>query len=525
MNPTPQNDHCRDPFDDALDAVICGDATAREIAILNDTLRIDPNARIRYIRAMAFEGMLAREFPPAEGSALLPDRRRRWLMVGAIAASVILGVTFAWRSQQNPNMVLNAGDSSPDLEDGITHAVITTAENATGRFGGSALTNGLRLTQGLLELDHGLVEITFDTGAEITLEGPAGLLVESESKSRLTSGRASAYCPEQARGFVMLTPTSYIRDLGTAFSVEVRDGKETDLHVIEGEVEAVATGRNTTHRPKILRQREAVRMAAGSMLPISFRPEYPGDRNRPPAKNVTPAAHWSFDLWKANTTVDSTRGHLLTLLKNNKPTTPDTLDGPFGNALHFDGQRTFATSDYPGVGGSQARTVACWLRVQADDAPSGSGPVGIVAWGGGRQTDSWQLAWNNNGRQGTVGAPRVEFGDGYVVASTDLRDGQWHHLAVVYLAGQKADVATHVRIYVDGKLDSLTGRRQRMVDTDITSTDANPLTLGRYLGTTHNRRAFLFEGDIDEVSIFNGPLLPKQIVRLMKKNSLQPSKP
>jgi hypothetical protein len=137
----------------------------------------------------------------------------------------------------------------------------------------------------------------------------------------------------------------------------------------------------------------------------------------------------------------------------------------------------------------------------------------------------WQVAWNNDQDQGTSGAPRVEFADGFVIGATDLRDGRWHHLAVVCLAGPKANVATHVRIYVDGRLEALTGRHPRRIDSPTTAAAARPLTLGRHLGQGPGREAMFFEGDLDEVHVFDGALLPGQITRLMKRNSLRPAKP
>ena len=523
MNPPSHHARCRDPFDDTLDAIISGDASERDHTILNETLRIDPEARRTYIRTMAFEAMLAREFAPLE-ETLTPARRPRWIAPLAIAATIMLASVLAWKIFPGPAAPAVAGDVPMDDDSEITHAVITSLDAATGRYGKASLSAGLRLAEGLLELDSGLAEITFDSGAEVTLEGPARFQLESENRSRLEAGRASANVPEQARGFVIHTPTSYIRDLGTAFAVEVRNGLETDLHVLEGEVEVAATGRRSTKIPKILRQREAVRLSGGTMLPISFRPDNPAEKRSKHVAKIPPSVHWSFDSWDGATTTDSTRGHLLELQNRKGPVMPETLDGPFGPAIHFDGQGTFARSDYPGVGGSQARTVACWVCVQPGDAPTTGTPNGIIAWGVNRSSAKWQLAWNQMKGQGTIGAARVEFGEGSAVGSTDLRDGRWHHVAVVYLGGPKANVATHVRIYVDGKLEPLSGRRQQRINTDTKSANAQPLTIGRHLGNWAGKGPYFFEGDLDEVHVFEGPLLPAQIVKLMKRNVIRPAK-
>ncbi len=91
MNAPPDPPPCRDPFDDLLDALICGDASARDIRLLNDTLRADPAARQSYIRSLTFEAMLAREFArPEESPQPRPTRRRlhRWLTPLAVAATI-----------------------------------------------------------------------------------------------------------------------------------------------------------------------------------------------------------------------------------------------------------------------------------------------------------------------------------------------------------------------------------------------------------------------------------------------------
>lgn len=526
MKPPQSNNPCRDPFDDALDSLLSGETTPHLSIVLNDALRSDPEARRAYVQALAFEAILAREFAPAieEPQAHAPARRKPRLAITAIAATVILAATLAWQFEPLRNRLLeNAADPS-DADAEITHAVITSLDEASGHFGGVPLSQGLRLGDGMLQLDSGLAEITFDSGAEVTLEGPARLQLDSDHKANLAAGRASANVPEPARGFVIHTPSSYIRDLGTAFAVEVHDNSETDLHVLEGEVEVSATSRSTVNPPHILRQREAVRLAAGSIHPIDFKADNPGAHRKPRTARIPPSVHWSFDSWDGSTTTDSTRGHLLKLQQKKDTPAPETIDGPFGLALHFDGQGSFARSDYPGVGGAQPRTVACWLRLQPGDSNNRPLPNGIIAWGVRRSVGKWQIAWNTNAGQGTVGAPRVEFGDGFAIGSTDLRDGRWHHLAVVYLGGPKANVATHVRIYVDGRLESLTGRRPRKIDTDTTSAAARPLMLGRHLGQTSGRPPMSFEGDLDEVYVFEGPLLPGQIERLMKQNNPRPGK-
>jgi hypothetical protein len=90
---------------------------------------------------------------------------------------------------------------------------------------------------------------------------------------------------------------------------------------------------------------------------------------------------------------------------------------------------------------------------------------------------------------------------------------------VVYLGGTGPDVSTHVRIYLDGRLEPLSGRLQQEIRTNTRSENARPLAVGRYLGQWKNHDPFYFDGDLDELHVFEGALLPRQIVRLMKQNS------
>ena len=87
-----------------------------------------------------------------------------------------------------------------------------------------------------LRIDQGLVEISFDRGAAITIEGPAELLVESGHRLQLSDGRLTAHVPATAVGFEVATPRALVVDLGTEFGVEVVENL-VDVHVFDGAVE------------------------------------------------------------------------------------------------------------------------------------------------------------------------------------------------------------------------------------------------------------------------------------------------
>lgn len=521
MNPDDPKPSCRDPFEDALNAVVSGEADAKDMTILNETLRIDPQAREKYIRTMAFEGMLSSEFAPV--SERLPEpARNRWAFPLSIAATAILAAGLAWMWQSNGNTTL--ADAEEVDEPAATHAVLSLLEEARGRFGGGPLSAGQRLSGGMLDLESGLAEITFDNGAEVTLEGPARFLLESGNRSRLDIGSASAVVPDEARGFVIHTPTSYIRDLGNAVSVEVREDQETDLHVLEGEVEVLPTGSQAAKSPRRIRQSESLRLSGSEVKPIQFKADRKNIvRPKQPAP-VTNSIHWSFDSWNGNSTADETRSRSFRTIADHKPSPPDLTGGPFGQALRFRGNAAFAKSDFTIPKPNNPETLAFWLRVPVN-ADAKEPNHGILSWSPDRSGPKWRVTWNREDMQGNIGAPKVEYGDGFLTASSDLRDGEWHHLAIVILGGPKTGVASHVRIYLDGRLEALSGRRQQRVKTPDPSAEPVPLTLGRCPGKRRDKEELYFEGELDELHVFEGALLPRQIVRLMKRNNLEvPSK-
>ncbi len=110
---------------------------------------------------------------------------------------------------------------------------------------GSAPTIGTRLGTGRLHLEEGLARVAFDSGAEITLEGPAELDLKDAMLARLERGRLSAHVSPLAKGFTVDTPAAQIVDLGTTFGVEVDARGDAEVHVFKGLVELAPTKRSS----------------------------------------------------------------------------------------------------------------------------------------------------------------------------------------------------------------------------------------------------------------------------------------
>lgn len=96
---------------------------------------------------------------------------------------------------------------------------------------------GDRLGDEIIRLFAGSVELTFDQGAVVTVDGPVEFRPLSTGQLELRRGRLLASVPQQAIGFTVSTPTSQVVDLGTEFEVAVNDEGESDVQVLRGEIE------------------------------------------------------------------------------------------------------------------------------------------------------------------------------------------------------------------------------------------------------------------------------------------------
>lgn len=93
-----------------------------------------------------------------------------------------------------------------------------------------------------LALDRGLVEITFDSGARVILEGPIACEIASAFVARLDRGRLTATVVKHAGvaaspRFTVETPTATVTDIGTSFGVAVNEAGLTDVSVFDGLVD------------------------------------------------------------------------------------------------------------------------------------------------------------------------------------------------------------------------------------------------------------------------------------------------
>lgn len=522
-----------DEIRDLLARALSGDLSPPESDRLLAICRADEEVRTEFARLAVTDRLLQAvhaEVSPSVAAREVMERLaptipfERERLVGQVARKnwwSVYGPKLAWAA----GVVLLLSLGSWATFQWRSVATVARTESATWSGEPCEVGGGLRRGQSV-SLKKGLVEVKFRNGAVVVVEGPAEFEIRSKTEAFLHRGRAVARVPEQARGFVIDSPRGRLVDLGTEFGIAVGETGETEVHVLEGRVEAELAGRS---KPVELRTAEAMRVASNGTTwmaadETAFVTEMP-----PRAEDAPGFIHWTFDEGKGITARNSGRGladeeaHLTLKSFSPEGAVPAWKPGVFGTALEFNGVSSFAECRYPGISGRQSRTIAAWVRVPADFREIEG--YGMVGWGmvspPGR---AWQLSANPLAADGAIGRLRIGASEGAVVGTTDLRDGKWHHVAAVMYGGARANTATHVLLYVDGNLEPASRKGVREIVTD-TENAGHGIFAGRNIGyrgqpLNQMQGGAFFRGSVDEIFIVAAALSQEQIQTVMRENRL-----
>jgi hypothetical protein len=521
-------------------ALVDGTLDSRERVRLEQILATSDEARRFYIRAMALSASLhdyASEMQseamdaPISGPHLesatdagSSQDGSPWAL-GSLAAAAAIVLAFwlgGWLKR-------DAAGKSATTEKENDEWVAQLSGGANCQWIGRPLQPGDNLHRGQrLELASGIAEITFDSGAQVTLEGPAALDLDSEWEAALDRGTMKASVPAEAIGFHVANPAVDVVDPDTEFSMVAEERGTTEIFVIKGAIEIQSP--ETTKRVQpglVLHANQARRFASGGTSEVRdpeqkfarFKRKLALDRFVRPARYV----HWSFD--EADGTdfqgaaLGAGTGEFPAKLHIDSDTDSATVHsaGRFGGALKLDGA-TFAGASVPNLSTRIARTAALWVRVSENAPPTNAGA--ILAWALRNPEQFVEIAWNGNPDQGALGALRTSAGRRQMVGSSPLRDGRWHHLAVVFTPARKQD-GMQIRQYVDGRLEGAFAKRagkrigRKAVVAESAPTDM--LWMGR------DSKGDRFHGEIDELFLADRALVPQEIRQLMLRN--QPALP
>ncbi len=456
-----------------------------------------------------------------------PVPRMTWL-VGVVSAALVLGLIVSQLINKD-SKIATGGDELTDP------FVATLALTGDCEWAGPAqIPEGGAMLPGLYELVTGKANIVMDCGASVLVEAPAQFHLIGTNRMLLTGGKLAARMAENATvPFIVDTPDTTAIDRGTEFTVAVDEHQQTEILIQDGAVEVhEQKGEDrTVHQLTVDSGFRTSDQGPGETFqefsPSRFKERYNWSET---GKGYW---HWSFDEAEGIELIEDGKG-ISSLRYNGELRSkragrqlPNRQTGVFGGALSFHGSKgnSLVRTNCPGIAGARSRTVAFWVRIPRDakdvDAHS------IVSWGSREVSGArWHLGWNPSSQPGVTGAICTEANGGYVVGSTDLRDGEWHHVVSVFSGGLGADVATGIQHYIDGKLEATSASRKQFVATAVWAGAAGrhvpelPVRFGMR-AADFSRPSQFFRGDLDEVYIFNSALSIAEIGDLMKNRRPQ----
>ncbi len=257
-----------------------------ELAEVRDIIRNQPQARRRMVRLLYLAADLRDVVGNWHGRMVskpnVPIMQRAvWTAVGGLAATaaVFLLVMQPW-NRVGPEVggatggVVEAAAHDPD-SDAI--AVIARVRDPKWMEGTtipeSQLEQGALVGAGTLEIESGLVQIDFYSGATVIVEGPAKFGIVESGRGSLEHGNLWAHVPPPARGFQIESGVFNVVDLGTEFGMKIRPDGTGEVHVLDGEVKVVSEKAGTKRERMIEKGHGAVLLADGGSHEIPARPE------------------------------------------------------------------------------------------------------------------------------------------------------------------------------------------------------------------------------------------------------------
>ena len=202
---------------------------------------------------------------------------------------------------------------------------------------------------------------------------------------------------------------------------------------------------------------------------------------------------WTLDEGKGKTVVDwsghGNNGHVNGAAQ--------WVEGYQGTALKL-GASIYVESPYEGITGTAARTCCAWIKTTSTNR-------NIMSWGQNVATQKWRM------RLDVTGGLRIENNGGSLYGITNLADGRWHHVAVVFADDGSPDIGDAL-LYVDGQPE-ITGPATLIANP--LDTAAGPLRIGE--SPWHNAPWLDL---IDEARVYNKALTQQEIALIMRVDPL-----
>lgn len=537
---------------EAIDRLLEGTISREDFQSLQDTMRTDPLV-LQYYKEQAeinsrLEWMMG-EFSSTEqtvGKVLDFNKERSrvgkvW-KVGAVAAAVALAgsLAIALLSDTSSNKInqemADVDDATvPEPVQKALNSEIGTVARVTNLRNARSSTHEYKLGEWVepstLKLDSGQVQLTLDSGAQLTMKANTEIKLIDPYHVELVKGGLHVKVPNTQKEFSVQLEGNKLSTESGNYVVSTKLQEKNTLQVYKGLV--------TLSRDDLLMD-----ISESERYSLAEEVVFLGNKGKPSDPVWTPGKgkqlhyiHWDFEQFEQSNEDEPFfvsdgnwyKGDEFVLSKSHLLDVPPSKEvhqnqGKHGNAMRLAGRGAYFESDFKGIEGDEERTISCWVKTPKNADPRQA--YSIVSWGLVKSNGTkFQICWHTgrDGSHGKKGALRVETGHtGYVVGETQINDGRWHHIACVVLPKQGEKERNAVKLYVDGQMEAITGFEPMKVNTKVREPKSIPLSLGLRLERVNRdggaKMHSNFKGEIDELYIFDAALSPAQIKQLYLEN-------
>ncbi len=506
-------------FENLVDQYLDERCPPAELATLERLLETNAAARDYYLERILLHENLSylKATSSTENSNIIPmtvliqQEKKRSLTLALASAAAVVAIILITLSifKIQPKSPLFVFKTSPGTHYEVMHTSTTdqgAPENAL------AAGSSIHVTRGVIELES-------PTGTKAIIQGPATLNVVAQDNFALLKGTAWFRASEKDPSLLVTTPLLSIRDLGTEFGVMAKHERRLpEVHVFEGKVEVTAKNGHQTKQ----------RLIEGEAAILTYSGHFNSIKPNETAFFLTlpttePYLHLSFDP-AFNNRLAPVTGSLPCVPGFSQDWHSTSLTqhvaGISGQAARFNSPQSAIITNWPGPAHKQPFSISLWMRYHGEEAPKTR--QCILGWGQTipeQQLEGFHLnlqPWDE-----MSGVPHLVLDQNQYVGSSNIADGEWHHIIVTRHPMIPQQEPNHFSIYVDGVREKIKAQSFGYSPPLTTSGGlaSNNLLIGR--SNSRHINPLSFSGDLDELRIYETAISEEEIVELGKHSSPQ----
>lgn len=515
----------------AFDRVAQSQITPEQLAELEHRLLNDAQFRQAYVEQAELEAQLEHQLLSAPAIPIHSSQTcaRRWPMTVAIALSLLVLVGLSSVIFVEPVRVAVFGKPMVDYTESKLSGprpiaiVVSKSELSDGDTYAKTLSVGDRVKPGMLRLNRGRIQLEFVSGVRVQVTGPAELHLISEMEATLVSGQTSVLTPPETRHFYLNGPVSAIANGSSEFVYRVDPDDSGHIDVYHGDVMASMLGDNGDTLLNELVSADHTAIFQGTKLevisaafneasrtavmPVDDVSLYPSTRYAAMIKQEKPIVYWRFE--DGDIEGDLVRNHMSDRYAGQLHLASDNSLMMGQGTLEFkrSRERRYLKLSEPIEGMNKGSfTLEFWVRAHRMHWGTFLGVLPVEQEDPERQTHLCLLEYANRTnlvhRPATVRMlyryPAKTYAGGLNSFSPNsCIPGLWTHVVAV-----KTNEGTH--LYVNGQ--------HKGISDALSFNDDLAYTV--VVGQIDSSRTFRqFEGQIDEIAIYDKALAPEQVKR------------